>query len=210
VTHYDNAAGLRSAEILPFPEPPRCLATPSDALITVRRVCFLETFLCRNVKKLTGPGIITMPTPMAVWQSRAHRRARSPTMIDLRALSDNRPATEMILLARGQLNRAFRSKGLLPPDPLPVEQIAEVDLVDLDDPAGRGIGRALETYPEAFNDWSARLPRNLVSPVLVMLGGTMERLKGGSSKDRAKLQFLEQACDYLLLQLPRPGQGASG
>ena len=131
-------------------------------------------------------------------------------MINLRALSSNRPATEMILLARGQLNCAFRSKGLFPPDPLSAEMIADVGLIDLDDPAGRGIGHALEIYPDAFKNWSAGLSRDLVSPALAILSETMSRIKGNFSEGRTKRQPLEQACDYLLSQMSRSSESVTG
>ena len=131
----------------------------------------------------------------------ADRRGLAMTgMVNLRPLSGNSEALTMILLARGQLNRACRLRVLDPPDALPVPNPGNLDVVDLDDPAGRGLRRAELMFAQAFAQWSAEFSEQLASPVLAMLRQTLETLRK-SQTDRAAIEAVEQGIDYLLQQV---------
>jgi len=125
-------------------------------------------------------------------------------MVDLSALRGNPAALQVILLARGQLNLAFRSRGAFPPDPLPVTRMSGLSTDQVDDPAALGPVVASLRHRHAFERWSARMPAELVSPVLAILARTLGALKALPEGEAAARRPVEEACDYLLAQLPRP------
>jgi hypothetical protein len=96
--------------------------------------------------------------------------------IDLSPLMMDPAAAEILLLARGQLNRAFRTHGLVPPDPLPLGDATDVDPNELDDPAAMGIEEAMVRFEESFPVWSSRMPVTLAPPVLEILRQTFQVL----------------------------------
>ena len=96
--------------------------------------------------------------------------------IDLRPLLVHSDAAEMLLLARGQLNRAFRMHGLVWPDPLPGGSASCVGSTEREDPAARGIEHAKARHGEAFVTWAEAMPRKLVRPVLDILRQTHQAL----------------------------------
>src|ERR1700733_1289602 len=89
--------------------------------------------------------------------------------IDLRPILINPAAAEILFLARGQLNRAFRRHGLVPPDPLTLSFSASVDPMELDDPAAQGIDHAMAKFHEDFIAWAGAMPVKLGPPVLDIL-----------------------------------------
>ena len=97
-------------------------------------------------------------------------------VIDLRPLLVHAAAAEMLLLARGQLNRAFRAHSLIPPDPLPGSSSFLTNALELDDPAARGIEYAKAWHGDAFVTWTEAMPRKLVRPVLDILRQTHQAL----------------------------------
>jgi hypothetical protein len=99
-----------------------------------------------------------------------------PGQIDLSPLAADPAAAEVLALARGQLNRAFRAHGLVSPDPLPVDDASKIDPMVLDDPAALGIEAAAELFEEYFLTWSNRMPLALARPVLTILQQTYQRL----------------------------------
>jgi len=126
--------------------------------------------------------------------------------VDLRPLLVDRDAAQMLQLARGQLNAAFRKHGLFPPDPLPVGEHASLDLDDLDDPAAKGPAYADAHYPDAFAVWSAEMPQSLVAPVLGILKQTLAALQGREPVEAIAIAAVLRAQDYLLASL-RSGSG---
>ncbi len=122
---------------------------------------------------------------------------RSQDNVDLRPLSMDGGALEMLLLARGQLNRAFRRHGLLPPDPLPVSHLAEIDIAESDDPAGVGMAQAKARFPEALTLWVAEMPVDLVDPVLSILQQTHDILRSRSDAPGTAEKAVKRAYDYL-------------
>ena len=110
-----------------------------------------------------------------------------PDHVNLSACLTHPAAAEMLLLARGQLNRAFRANGLFPPDPLLAVGLSCIDSGELDDPAAAGVERARARYGEAFTSWTEEMPLKLVSPVLDILWRTRQALdrRPGSSKEAA-------------------------
>ena len=122
--------------------------------------------------------------------------------IDLRPLLAYRAATEMLLLARGQLNRAFRTHGLMSPDPLRAQDPSHTDVADLDAPAARGIEHARARFGEAFDVWAEEMPLQVARPVLDILRQALQALKqrhgGASEADAAVLK----AYEFLSSRLP--------
>lgn len=96
--------------------------------------------------------------------------------IDLRPLLVHSDAAEMLLLARGQLNRAFRTHGLVWPDPLPGGDASCIGSTEREDPAARGIEHARARHGEAFVAWAEAMPRKLARPVLDILWQTHQAL----------------------------------
>ena len=108
----------------------------------------------------------------------------------------------MLLLARGQLNQAFRTHGLMSPDPLCTGDPSRTDIAELDAPAARGIEHARAQFGEAFDNWAAEMPLQLARPVLQILQKTLQALKqqhGGASE--AGVAALK-ACEFLSSRLP--------
>lgn len=122
---------------------------------------------------------------------------RSQACVDLRPLLSDSDATEMLLLARGQLNRAFRQHGLSPPDPLPAGEVAGVDVMVSDDPAGLGMAHAKKRFPEAFMFWAATMPLDLVDPVLSILRLSHERMSSQLNAPVTAKLAVKKAYDFL-------------
>ncbi len=128
-----------------------------------------------------------------------------PDRIDLRPLFNRPVAATMLLLARGQLNRAFRSHGLTPPDPLPIASLSKSRLsgmtpTDLDDPAARGIDKATAWFGQAFVTWSATMPATLASPVLKVLHQTHDSLTKQHGRAHETSSAVLEACEFLSRQ----------
>ena len=126
-----------------------------------------------------------------------------PDVIDLRPLLVHAAAAEMLLLARGQLNRAFRAHGLIPPDPLPGSGSCPTNASELDDPAARGIEYATAWHGDAFVTWAEAMPRKLVRPVLDILRQTHQAL-GRQQEDDANgaRAAVLRAYEFLLIPVP--------
>jgi hypothetical protein len=122
--------------------------------------------------------------------------------IDLRPILANPEAAEILLLARGQLNRAFRSHGLVPPDPMVLGDAASTDPMELDDPAAQGIDHAMAKFQENFVAWAGAMPAKLVPPVLDILRKAHEALDGPSDPANAAAAALQAAYDFLSGCLP--------
>ncbi len=122
----------------------------------------------------------------------------------------------MLLLARGQLNRAFRAHGLVPPDPLPVSALCRSDPVEVDDPAAKGLEYARARHGEAFTEWTKTMPMRLVPPVLDILrqtGAALGRQQHGSREAVAavsKAYELLLDCSQANQKLPSDGAGLDG
>ena len=96
--------------------------------------------------------------------------------IDLQPLFAQRDAAEILLLARGQLNRAFRHHGLQPPDQLvPADGDASVTRDELEDPARLGVDAAASRFGAAFWDWAFSLKLDIAVPLLAILEQTLQR-----------------------------------
>lgn len=132
-----------------------------------------------------------------------------PDPVDLRPLLAHSDAAEMLLLARGQLNRAFRTHGLISPDPLPARDPSRVDPAELDDPAARGIEHAKARHGEAFTAWTERMPRKLAHPVLGILRQTHQAL-GRRQDDRSRASAAVLKAHEFLLGCSQPGQDRAG
>lgn len=122
----------------------------------------------------------------------------SPNYIDLSLLLTNPAAAEILLLARGQLNRAFRARGLVPPDPLPLRNPSAVDPTVLDDPAALGIEQALAQFQEAFLTWTGRMPLLLAGPVLDILRQAHEAFAHENDDPDSAGTALLKAYEFLL------------
>ena len=123
-----------------------------------------------------------------------------PDHIDLRPLLADPQAAEILLLARGQLNRAFRTHGLVPPDPLTLDDAIGTGSTELDDPTAQGIEHAMAHFEEAFLTWAERMPRDLAAPVLGILWETHQALceqqdhpNGTGAAVRKAYEFLSDA-----------------
>ncbi len=128
--------------------------------------------------------------------------------IDLRPLLADPTAATMLLLARGQLNRAFRAHGLVPPDPLVVEDDSGVDPAELDDPASTGIDSALAKFQEPFMAWASQMPASLVPPVLDILQQANRALCQQQGDSGAAGVAARNAYGFLLGCLPPPTDSA--
>ena len=129
--------------------------------------------------------------------------------IDLRPLLAHRAAAEMLLLARGQLNQAFRTHGLISPDPLPAHDPSRIQPAELDDPAARGIEHAKARYGSAFITWTERMPRKLAHPVLGILRQTHQALSQRQD-DRSRAGDAVLKAHEFLLACSQPGQDRAG
>ena len=121
--------------------------------------------------------------------------------LDLRPLLAHRAAAEMLLLARGQLNRAFRTHSLMSPDPLRAQDPSHTDVAELDAPATHGIEHARARFGEAFDVWAEEMPLQLARPVLDILWQALQALKQQSGASEAGAAVLK-AHEFLLGQLP--------
>ena len=128
--------------------------------------------------------------------------------IDLRPLLARRAAAEMLLLARGQLNQAFRTHGLMPPDPMRARDPFRINVAELDAPAAHGIEHARARFGEAFDIWAGEMPLKLAHPVLDILRHTLQALKQQNSASKAGAAVLE-AHEFLLSRLLH-GQNGPG
>ena len=108
----------------------------------------------------------------------------------------------MLLLARGQLNQAFRTHGLMSPDPLCTGDPSHTDIAELDAPATRGIDYARARFGEAFDIWAEEMPVRLAPPVLDILRHTLQALKQQNGASEASAAVLK-AHEFLLSRLPR-------
>ena len=132
-----------------------------------------------------------------------------PDPVDLRPLLAHSDAAEMLLLARGQLNRAFRRHGLVSPDPLPARDPSRIDPAELDDPAARGIEHARARYGAAFITWTERMPQKLARPVLGILRQTHQAL-GQRQDGRSRASAAVLKAHEFLRACSRPGQDRAG
>jgi hypothetical protein len=121
-----------------------------------------------------------------------------PDQIDLRPLIADPAATEMLLLARGQLNRAFRTHGLTAPDPVAAASSLEYDPGELDDPAAMGIEHARDRFGEAFVRWADAMPRKLARPVLDILHQTYQALDQQRDHSSGASRAVLKAYEFLL------------
>jgi hypothetical protein len=117
--------------------------------------------------------------------------------LDLRPILVNPAAAEILLLARGQLNRAFRSHGLVPPDPLVPSDAEGIDPMELDDPAAQGIDHAMAKFHEDFIAWAGAMPAKLAPPVLDILRQAHEALNGPRNATNAAAVAVREAYDFL-------------
>jgi hypothetical protein len=125
-----------------------------------------------------------------------------PHHIDLRPILVNPAAAEILFLARGQLNRAFRSHGLVPPDPLALSYAASIDPAELDDPAALGIDQAMAKFQDDFIAWAAAMPMKLVPPVLDILRQAHQALGDPQDDPSTAGTALRAAYDFLSGCLP--------
>ena len=116
--------------------------------------------------------------------------------IDLRPLLAHPDAAEMLMLARGQLNRAFRGHGLFVPDAMAIGRVSAVDPAELDDPAANGSVLAIRKFGAAFITWAAEMPPELVGPVLAILAQTAAEL-GPKPEHAAAQAAVSRACRFL-------------
>lgn len=127
--------------------------------------------------------------------------------IDLRPLLVHSDAAEMLLLARGQLNRAFRTHGLVWPDPLPGGNASGIGSTEREDPAARGIEHAKARHGEAFVTWAEAMPRKLARPVLDILRQTHQALDQQRDDSSAASVAVLTAYEFLLSCLqPKTGR----
>ncbi len=120
--------------------------------------------------------------------------------VDLKPLFEQGAPAEILLLARGQLNRAFREHGLRPPDRMVPHDDVRVTDQELDDPAAAGIEGAAARYGDAFWEWADSLPLILVRPILDILQQTRRLTAGGDDGGPAG-PAIAAAYDYLLQRL---------
>jgi hypothetical protein len=133
-----------------------------------------------------------------------------PGHIDLSPLLADPAAAEVLMLARGQLNRAFRTHGLVSPDPLPVGDAPKIDPKELDDPAALGIEAAVERFDEYFFTWSNRMPLALARPVLMVLQQTYPRLGQQQNDTNSAGAAVLKAYEFLLKCLECDQELANG
>lgn len=117
--------------------------------------------------------------------------------VDLRPILADPAAAEILLLARGQLNRAFRTHGLIPPDPLSLSEAEAVDPAELDDPAAQGIDLAMAKFQDSFLAWAGAMPVKLVPPVLDILQQAQRALAQPQGDDSAACVAVRRAYEFL-------------
>jgi hypothetical protein len=122
--------------------------------------------------------------------------------IDLRPILVHPQAAEILLLARGQLNRAFRSHGLIPPDPMVPSYAGSIDPTELDDPAAHGIDHAMAKFQNDFVAWAGAMPVKLAPPVLDILRKAQEALDESQDAANVAAIALRRAFDFLSGCLP--------
>lgn len=110
----------------------------------------------------------------------------------------------MLLLARGQLNQAFRTHGLHSPDPLHLRNQPWTDAADLDAPAARGIEHARARFGKAFDIWAEEMPRQLAQPVLDILWRALQALEQQDGASEA-CAAVREAHQFLLSQVAETG-----
>ena len=130
-----------------------------------------------------------------------------PGRIDLRPLLSHHAAAEMLMLARGQLNRAFRVHSLTTPDPMLVEGSSRFDPAELDDPAANGFSHARARHGDAFVAWTEEMPASLARPVLQVLRQTLNHLPDANGVASAAVTM---AHEFLLGRLQENCDGAGG
>ena len=121
-----------------------------------------------------------------------------PCTVDLRPLLSDHAATHMLMLARGQLNRAFRAHGLRSPDPMLVADASCFDAGELDDPAASGSSHAQERYGEAFVAWTQEMPSHLAGPVAKVLRQVLGQLPNGAVEAVAAVTNARDFCEAQL------------
>jgi hypothetical protein len=124
--------------------------------------------------------------------------------VDLKPLFEQGAPAEILLLARGQLNRAFREHGLLPPDRLVPRNASGLTEQELDDPAAAGIEGAAARYGDAFWEWADSLPLILLRPILDILQQTRRLTAHGDDGGEAA-RAISAAYDYLARHLENVG-----
>ncbi len=126
--------------------------------------------------------------------------------VDLRPLFQQGTPAEILLLARGQLNRAFREHGLQPPDRLVPLDLDGLTDQELDDPAAAGIEAATARFGSAFREWADFLPLILVRPILDILVQTWRMTEAGDGPGGSAGPPIRAAYEYLLGRLENPGR----
>ena len=118
--------------------------------------------------------------------------------IDLRPILVNPKAAEILFLARGQLNRAFRSHGLIPPDPMALSDAENIDPMELDDPAAQGIDHAMAKFQGDFVAW-AECDARQAGPAGAgyPLRQAHEALEGPQDGANPAAVAVRAACDFL-------------
>ena len=156
------------------------------------------------------------PLPTQAWAAggRGHPRygrdgedSCVPDRINLRPLLSHQAAAEMLMLARGKLNRAFRAHGLTTPDPMLVAASTHFDLAELDDPAANGFSHARARHGGAFVAWTEEMPASLARPVVQVLQQALSQLPDGSG---AAVAAVTKAYGFLLGQLRDEGDRTGG
>jgi hypothetical protein len=117
--------------------------------------------------------------------------------IDLRPILADPALAEVLLLARGQLNRAFRQHGLVPPDSLVPSTSSDVDVAELDDPAGLGIEAAMAKFQDDFLVWAGAMPAKLGAPVLDILRQALGALSPSQDDPSGSRAALTRAYEFL-------------
>ncbi len=146
--------------------------------------------------------------PRAVRCGKGEKDVRVADVIDLSPLLRESEAAEMLLRARGQLNRAFRKHGLFSPDPLPLSDIVHVEAPESDDPAADGIATARARYKGAFDVWASQMPLTLAQPVLEILRQTHEALSVQHGDSATAQTAVMRAYDFLASRV-RPGESGA-
>jgi hypothetical protein len=105
-------------------------------------------------------------------------------------------AASVLMLARGQLNKAARAHGLSAPHPMLTDGLCPIDPAESDDPAGLGIAQALARFENAFLLWSATMPQALAEPVMAILWQTRQAA-GTLRPDATGLDAITAAYNFL-------------
>ena len=130
-----------------------------------------------------------------------------PARIDLRPLLSHDGAAQMLMLARGQLNRAFRAHGLISPDPMLAAGSFRIDHAEMDDPAAKGFAHARERHGDAFVAWTKEMPASLAQLVLDVLQRTLSHLPDASGE---ALDAVTRAHEFLLGEIQGEGNRTAG